>query len=385
MSGFGDGVVKRSTPSAEVLEVDELAALIRMPGPGLVPARDADALRIAFIVPSFFRGSGGHTTISNVIRGLEQRGHHLSIWIDDVGARNSDLADVPAAFREWFGPFAAEVHEGFDAWRGADVVVATAWQTAFRARALGDVSARAYFVQDHEIEFFSGSYQRRWAEDSYRLGLYPVTAGSWLAQLMRETYGQDASHFELGVDAELYRPVEGVARRENVVAFYGRGWTPRRAVPVVLAAVSELKRRRPETELWSFGESWLQPIDVPVDNRGILSGPELAQLYSEATVGLVLSMTNYSLVAQEMTACGMPCVELDAPSSRAAFGADSAVELAPLDPTAIAEHLARLLDDPQLRARRVAAGRELLATRTWAAAAERVEEGLREAIRRGAG
>jgi glycosyltransferase involved in cell wall biosynthesis len=91
-------------------------------------------------------------------------------------------------------------------------------------------------------------------------------------------------------------------------------------------------------------------------------------------------MTNYSLVAQEMLACGLPCVELDTPSVIAEFGRDSPVELAPAEPYGMAEMLECLLGDPAGRAERADAGRALVAERTWAAAAERFEAGLWAAL-----
>ena len=42
----------------------------------------------------------------------------------------------------------------------------------------------------------------------------------------------------------------------------------------------------------------------------------------EATVGVVLSLTNPSLVGLEMMACGLPCVELASESMLATFGTD---------------------------------------------------------------
>ena len=46
----------------------------------------------------------------------------------------------------------------------------------------------------------------------------------------------------------------------------------------------------------------------------------LAWRYSEATVGLCLSLTNYSLIPQEMMACGLPCVDLAGGSTEAEIG-----------------------------------------------------------------
>jgi glycosyltransferase involved in cell wall biosynthesis len=364
----------------EYLEARAVTELLREPAAELVPRTGDGPLAVAIVVPFFRQGSGGHTTIANLVRGLERLGHRCSLWIDDPGHR---CAGGPAGaerdLRAWFGPFAASVRYGFDAWQGADVVVATGWQTVARVRVLPAAAARAYLVQDHEPEFFGTSAQRLWAEDSYRHGLYPITAGPWLAEVMGSEYGLPATHFELGVDTELYRP-QAVDRKDDVVLFYARASTPRRAVPIALVALGELKRRRPQTELWFYGHGWPPRVDYAFHNLGVVGGEDLARLYATATVGLVLSMTNYSLVPQEMLACGLPCVELDAPSVVAAFGRDSPIELAAAEPMAIVEALERLLDDPVVRARRAEDGVRLVAQRTWDAAALQLEAGLQAAL-----
>jgi glycosyltransferase involved in cell wall biosynthesis len=319
-------------------------------------------------------------TIANLVRALERRGHRCSLWIDDPGRRCAGGPEQAVKdLRAWFGPFEAAVAYGLAGYAGADVVVATGWQTVARVRTL-PAAGRAYLVQDHEPEFFGTSVQRAWGDDSYRHDLYPITAGRWLADTMGELYGLPATSFDLGIDGERYRPISGVARRDDVVLAYARSATPRRGVPVVLAALAELHRRRPGVEAWLFGHGGPAGVDFPHRNLGVVPEPQLPAIYAEATVGLVLSMTNYSLVAQEMLSCGLPCVELDAPSVVAAFGRDGAVDFAPLDPIALADALERLLADPALRARRAQQGAALRAERTWDRAAGQVEGGLRAAI-----
>jgi glycosyltransferase involved in cell wall biosynthesis len=342
-------------------------------------------LDVAFVVPFFYRGSGGHTTLSNLVRALERRGHRVTLWLDDPGRRLEHPERAAQDFREWFGPFAAGVHASFDAWRGADVAVATGYQTVLRVRTLSGCGARAYLVQDHEPEFFGTSAERVHAEESYRYGLHPITAGTWLADLMRDAYALDATPFELAVDHAIYRQHPDEQRQQDVVVFYARAATGRRAVPIGVAALAELKRRRPQTEVWLYGQRDAVRTDFPVTNLGVVSGPDLARVYARATVGLCLSLTNYSLVPQEMLACGLPCVEADAPSAVAAFGREGPVAIAPVEPHALAAALARLLDDPAERARRAQAGRAFVAPLTWDAAGERLEAGLRAALERRSG
>jgi glycosyltransferase involved in cell wall biosynthesis len=92
-------------------------------------------------------------------------------------------------------------------------------------------------------------------------------------------------------------------------------------------------------------------------------------------------MTNYSLVPREMLACGLPCVELDRPSTRSVFGDDGPVMLAGFDPTSIADSLERLLDDEAEWESRSRAGRELVHGHSWDNSAEQVERELRNALR----
>jgi O-antigen biosynthesis protein len=347
--------------------------------PGAVHAAGSQTLRVAVVVPWLLEGSGGHNTILNLVRQLEGRGHDVSLWIHDPGGRNAD-ADAEALVLEWFGGMRGRVRAGFDDWLGADVVVATGWQTVHRVLMLGGCKARAYLVQDHEPDFYPESAERRWADQTYRLGLHCVTAGRWLRDLVSHNYGATASFFSLGVDRSVYTPRE-VAREEDLVLVYSRTTTPRRAVPLVLLAMAEVKRRRPQVRIELFGDPRGTPRLLDARDLGVLDPEELADAYSRATVGVVLSLTNYSLIAQEMLACGLSCVEADTPSTRAAFGTDGPVELARLTVTGVADTVLKLLDDPKLRDAHRERGLHLAEQRTWAAAVEDFEGGLREALR----
>jgi glycosyltransferase involved in cell wall biosynthesis len=114
---------------------------------------------------------------------------------------------------------------------------------------------------------------------------------------------------------------------------------------------------------------------------GILSPEQLSWLYSEATAGLCISLTNFSLMPKEMMACGLPCVELAGASAESIFGQGGPLELAELDPSAMADHLERLLTDRDLWQRRSRAGLEYVKVHTWDGATDAVELGIRHALR----
>ena len=378
LGGGGEPPVPVEADFADIAEWEERgdAQLV----PGAAEAVGASSLRVAVVVPWLLEGSGGHNTIMNLVRQMEARGHDVSLWVHDPAGRNAGI-DVRASVLDWYGGMGGAVRLGFDEWTGADVVVATGWQTVYRVLTLDGCKARAYLVQDHEPDFYPESAERRWADQTYRLGLHCITAGRWLRDLVAQNYGATASWFALGVDGSVYRPRE-VQRADDLVLVYSRTTTPRRAVPLALLALAEVKKRRPELRVELFGDPRGTPRLLDARDLGVLDRDALAEAYSHATLGVVLSLTNYSLIAQEMMACGLPCVEADTASTRAAFaGEHQGVELAPVTVRGVAGAVERLLADPALRAERSAHGRVFVESRTWDAAAEEFEGGLREALR----
>jgi O-antigen biosynthesis protein len=373
----------RSAPLRVRLPLALLDVLRDGPAP-LAPGGDpgAASLDVAVVIPQFRRGSGGHHTIADLVRGLEGRGHRVTLWLEDEEGRHAgeSASESERLFKEFFGAVEAGLRRDLSGFDGADVVVATGWQTVPHVLRLPGARARAYLVQDHEPEFYATSAERLWAEWTYRQGLHCMCASPWLADVVRERYGATASPFDLGVDHEHYRAWP-THRRDDLVLVYARAVTPRRAVPLALLAMAELHRRRPDVEIALFGET--REVETPFPHRhlGVLEPEALAHAYASAAVGVVLSLTNPSLVPTEMLACGLPVVDVASPSMLATFGADGPVELAQPDPLAICGAVERLLDDLALRAERSRHGMAFVAQRTWEQAAAQVEDGLREALR----
>jgi glycosyltransferase involved in cell wall biosynthesis len=318
-------------------------------------------------------------TLFTIAQLLEQRGHSCSIWVHDPGRTSAGIAAVAnRELTEHFAPLRAGVFDDFSDWHGADVAFATGWQTAYPLWALGGCKLKAYFVQDYEPDFYGASAERLWAERTYEMGYPCVAASRWLAELLRDRYGASADDFELGVDLETYGPRD-VPRRTDTVVFYARPATPRRATDMGLLALDELVRRRPGVRVVLFGDT--KPPRVPFEHefRGVMDADSLADLYSEATVGLVISLTNYSRMPKEMMACGLPVVDIRHPSVVSAF-AGEVIELADMDFMSIADHLERLLDQPARRDELAERARRFVSGMTWEAAANQIERVVRRRL-----
>jgi glycosyltransferase involved in cell wall biosynthesis len=354
------------------------AAPLLDPVPGLAQRR---RLRIAMLIPAFSRGSGGHALLFSILSRLERRGHVCSVWVTDYTDqfKGVDGSVLRRNINEFFSPILGPVYNGLEEWHGTDVLVATGWQTVHPALLLEGCATRVYMVNDHEPEFYATSAEAVLAADTYRHGMHCITGSPWLRDLVSERYGATAQAFEYGVDHDVYRPRE-VPRRRDTVVYYARHETARRAVPLGLMALAELHRRRPDVRIALFGSQ--QPLETsfPHVHLGILDPEQLSWLYSEATAGLCLSLTNFSLMPKEMMACGLPCVELAGASAESIFGPDGPLELARLDPGAIADALEHLLDDEASWEQRSRRGLAYVEEHTWDRATDEVEAGLRAAL-----
>jgi glycosyltransferase involved in cell wall biosynthesis len=118
-------------------------------------------------------------------------------------------------------------------------------------------------------------------------------------------------------------------------------------------------------------------MKVPFDyqDHGVLEDKQLASLYRRATVGLVLSSTNPSIVPLEMMACGLPVLDLHTDATAAEFPL-ATISLARPTPEAIAMDLDRLLGDRALRERQGQRARDYVAALCWETSARSVERAL---------
>ncbi|MEZ5123581.1 MAG: glycosyltransferase [Solirubrobacterales bacterium] len=307
------------------------------------------------------------------------RGHTCSVWIDDAdGTHAGQPADeVERAFREWFGGLSGDVHAGFAAWRGPTWCWRRAGRTVYRVPRLDGARSRGYLAQDHEPEFYGGtSAERMWHRAHTRSGCRPSRRRrGWRPSCATAMGARPRRSISASITASTRAWAMWTAA-PTPSYFYARAATPRRAVPLGILALRELARRGACgcASCCSARRGDRRRLR-PRACRRARRRASLARLYSEASVGMVLSMTNPPLVPTEMLACGS-VVDLASGSMVATFGEQGPIALAPPDPLALCSALERLLDDDAERARRAAAGIAFARERTWARAAEQLEATL---------
>jgi GT2 family glycosyltransferase len=241
---------------------------------------------------------------------------------------------------------------------------------------------RFYFVQDYEPYFFARGSSSILTEHSYASenNFSCICASPWLKQKM-ESFGNSAISFPLAVDHSIYKPNKDQKRNKHAIAFYVRRSTPRRLYELGLLALRALFDLGEHFEIITFGEKDLPDLGIPVKVRhaGILYADALANLYRQCAVGFVLSGTNYSLVPNEMMACGLPVVDIDAEHTRVSYQPNTAV-LAKATPAGLASALSRLLNDASFREITTRAGLAATEQLTWDGSNKVIETFIQESL-----
>ena len=340
-----------------------------------------DAMDIHWVIPDFAAGAGGHMTIFRMIKYLEQFGHRNTIWIERSVLHKTERSAWETIVKH-FQCLEAEVRFVSDALgeTSGDVVIATGWSTAWLIKTLTGFKAQMYFVQDHEPEFYPTGSNSNLAKQTYTFDMGCICASPWLEKLMTERYGRWAQGFHLAYEPEQYFVSKDAVQNTGgplKIAVYARAHTDRRCVQLALAGLEILAQTRSDFEVHFFGQDQMPFNEAPfiAFNHGVLDSKELAELYNASDLGICFSGTNYSLIPQEMMACGLPLIEFNTESTQAIFPKHT-VTLAGPSPTDIASQIAKLMDSPSRRMRQRDAALKWVSTFSWKASAQNVERAI---------
>jgi hypothetical protein len=330
---------------------DAVAVDWSTPHPAVInPVAVADGpLTVAWIMSPPGRESGGHQNIYRFISYLEAAGHRVRIYLYSA---NLDIsaADVLAMTggSTSFAETTASVEQYTDAGVAADVdaIFATGWETAYPSFRDASPARRLYFVQDFEPYFYAVGTESVLAENTYHFGFSAITAGGWLADKLAREFGMSTAHYEFGADRQHYN-VTNTARRKEIF-FYARPATERRGFELGVMALDLFAKARPDYTINLAG--WdVSGYDIPFSYKNLKSMPitELNEVYNRCAAGLVLSMTNMSLLPLELLASGVIPV-VNNGSNNTMVSSNPFIEYTAPSPRALADRLIEVVDRADL-------------------------------------
>lgn len=282
-------------------------------------------MRITFVSPPP-NLSGGCRVIALHARGLQALGHEVTIvaprprrpglleraallsrgrWPrSKAGRSHYDGLPVRVNLVDRRGPITAgDVPD-------ADVVIATFWDTAFMVAALPPSKGRQfYFVQHHETHL---PRTRHLTSGSYRLPLRKIVIAGWLAEVMRDSYGDaDVALVPNSVDTGLFHaPPRGRQTRPTVGLMYSA--RPFKGLATTLEAIRIARLRHPGLQVVAFGrEAVTRALPLPEGTAFFASPPQakLRDIYAMCDVFAAGSRSEgFGLPILEAMACRTPVV-----------------------------------------------------------------------------
>jgi phosphatidylinositol alpha-mannosyltransferase len=360
-------------------------------------------VRIALVCPYAWDDPGGvQTHIRQLGERLRERGHDVVVltpsratpsepWVRRVGSPVDipyNASNAPIDPRPWsrrrvgeslgaFGPDVVHVHQptapSTSLWATLEArapVVATFHSGATRAR-LYDAAAPILRRVMRRLAVRIAVSERAAAFERARIGgSYEIVPN-----------GVDVARF---VDAEPADLGPGTK-----LLFVGR-LDQRKGFPVAVEAFGRLASDRPGLLLVVAGDGpdRAATATLPAADRervtmlGTVPNAELPPIHAACDVymGSSIGGESFGIVLVEAMAAGLPVVASNTPGYDEVVrdGIDGLL-VPPGDATALAGAVARVLDDPDLRARLSAAGRERAAGYDWSSVIERLEAVYRSA------
>ncbi len=344
--------------------------------PAYLPRSQSTTLRINWLLPEIGTAQGGLFNIFRTIEQLEAWGHENCIYV--LGNFKEGSSIVKERIRKNYFPITAEVEALSSNIKDCDALIATSWPTAYAANGIGNTGRKFYFVQDIEYMFYAPGSLYEFARQTYKFGFHGITAGSWIADVLRRNFNMECSPFGFSYDRGAYTSTGPrlLPPGKKRVLFYARPDTERRGFELGVLALSIVSKQIPDVEFVLVG---FKPpsADLPISAffPGVLGISELGALYRSCDVALVLSHTNLSLLPLELMACGCAVVSNEGPNAEWLLNEET-VQFAKANPISLAEAITTLLQSDTLRLQKVEAALAFALSTDWTKEIRSIESAL---------
>jgi glycosyltransferase involved in cell wall biosynthesis len=324
------------------------------------------------------RIAGGVRAILTYADRLAGRGHAVEIIVPAPGRVAALAHRLRGGGPDWVRGFRPSIR-WVARWRAADlpaadVVLATAWQSApVVAAAFPTCGAKFYLVQHYE-SLYHGKPEL--VDATYRLALRKVVISTWLQEVMRERFAAQAEVLVTPVDTALFRPVPVARDGPGPRVLMLHHDYPWKGVADGLQAMARSRRAIPGLRLVGFG---VKAPKAPLPYDEFHRDPpqeRLAALYSSCEIYLCPSWDEgLGMPPMEAMACGAALVTYDNGGCRDyARDGETALVAQRRDVASLAEKLIGLAADATLRAKIAAAGQRFVTTQfDWDRAVTRME------------
>tara|TARA_B100000686_G_scaffold201256_1_gene208157 strand:+ start:894 stop:1976 length:1083 start_codon:yes stop_codon:yes gene_type:complete len=346
-------------------------------------------MKITFILNQYNRISGGNRALFEYANRLKERGHlvrwfilakpiklyRLDHWYRffkrNVSVLSPDIID-------WVdNKIPIEILSVNDASLipDADILLATAWQTAeFSASLPLSKGVKFYFIQHHESLWAKNKSK---AKKTYHLPLRKMVISTWLKEVIKKNYKQDSEAFITPVnEIVFYKEKNNEQGNYRVcIMHHDYDWKGYRDG---IEAVKKVREENCKIELVVFGEKLKDP--TPLYNQAGFkfeyhyrpTGETLRKIYSSCGTYLCSSWyEGLGMPSMEAMMCGAALVTTDTGGSRDyALNEETALVSTPKNPDRLAKNLIRVLTNNSFRLQLAEKGYQKIKKFSWDANCE---------------
>lgn len=319
-------------------------------------------MKIAYLIPGC-GVSGGIAVVCQHVNRLLNRGHEV-LLVSETNERAID----------WFPNQRVPIVGLQNIPADLDVLVATAWSTAFRVAVL-PAKHKFYFVQSDETRFHPmNSAWEHITRLSYSIGYNYLTEARWIRQWLSNGFGHSAELIPNGLDDSIFFPSEPIEPKGNKprILLEGAIGLPYKGMAEAFEAVQDI-----DVEVWCVS-SYGKPEKTWKCHRFFEQVPmtEMRRIYSSCDILVKLSrVEGFFGPPMEMMACGGTVIVGEV------TGYDEYIEnevnalvVDPLKPQQAATSIKRLIEDAGLRERLVTNGKLTAERWRWETSIDTLEQ-----------
>ncbi|MBA7515276.1 D-inositol-3-phosphate glycosyltransferase [subsurface metagenome] len=292
----------------------------------------------------------------------------------------------------------------------ADIVVATAWETAYPISKLNEKKGeKFYFVQHYEIwDVWNNNECWKEAEKiennsnklclamadispknkdlrkikdlvdkTYKLPLKKITISSWLKELIEKKFGEEVEALIVnGINFDTFYKEKDACNTEKIRILMPYRPIRWKGTEDGLKAFGMVKEKYPDVEFIMYGAKRGKDIPEWIKFYERLSDNELRQLYSSSDIFVYPSWTEgFGLPPMEAMACGCAVVATNVGGvPDYAINGETVLASPPRNPKALAQNIIRLIENEDDRRRIAENGYNYVKPFTWNRTTDQLEE-----------
>lgn len=163
-------------------------------------------MKITFLAPHV-KIAGGTRAFLTYADLLAKRNHEVTVVVPIKNTVKRIIGNIFAHKPAWFEDFKAKIKwvpaydEKFIP--SADIIVATAWQTAGPVDSYSDTKGKKFYLIQHNESLYHGKAET--VDATYRLPLKKIVISSWLKEIMKEKFNADSNLIVTPVDFNIFQ------------------------------------------------------------------------------------------------------------------------------------------------------------------------------------